>query len=178
MIRPLLLTAALTLSACGQAPQGPAQRNGSPDDPLAAEPPLPPETNAASANPPQAGAQPPSPCLVQDGKAVPANAIRAIGTEPFWGASVEGRCVTYSTPEDQGGTRVWTKFSGRAEKGRWTGALGGRPFVMEIRPESQCSDGMSDNVYPIAVTLTVGGELRTGCARPLDAAEGLQRARR
>lgn len=167
MIRSLLFSAALILSACGQAPQGPAQRDGSPDGPFAADPPLPTETNEANANPPpQADARSQSPCLVQDGKAVPANAIRAIGTEPFWGASVEGRCVTYSTPENQGGTRVWTKFSGTAEKGRWTGALGGKPFVMETRPESQCSDGMSDNIYPIAVALTVGGELRTGCARP------------
>lgn len=168
MIRSLLFSAALILSACGQAPQGPAQSDGSGNGPLAAEPPPPPGTDEANATPqPQADAQPQSPCLFQDGKIVPANAIRAIGTEPFWSARVEGRCVTYSTPEDQGGTRVWTKFSGTAEKGRWTGALGGRPFVMETRPESECSDGMSDNLYPIAVTLTVRGELRSGCAEPM-----------
>lgn len=86
--------------------------------------------------------------------------------------------MTYSTPEDQGGTRVWTKFSGTAEKGRWAGALGGKPFVMETRLEANCSDGMSDNIYPIAVMLIVGGERRTGCARPLEVAEGPQRAGR
>lgn len=107
-----------------------------------------------------------SPCLVQDGKAVPANAIRAIGTEPFWGARVEGRCVTYSHPDDQSGTRVWTRFSGTAANGSWTGNLNGRPFVMRTRPQPGCSDGMSDNRYPIAVSLTVGGEQRSGCARP------------
>lgn len=107
-----------------------------------------------------------SPCLVQDGKAVPANAIRAIGTEPFWGARVEGRCVTYSHPDDQSGTRVWTKFSGTAANGSWTGSLNGRPFVMRTRPEAGCSDGMSDNRYPIAVSLTVDGEQRSGCAQP------------
>lgn len=86
--------------------------------------------------------------------------------------------MTYSTPGDQGGTRVWTKFSGTTEKGRWAGALGGKRFVMETRPEASCSDGMSDNIYPIAVMLIVGGERRTGCARPLEAAEGPQRAGR
>ena len=106
-------------------------------------------------------------CLIQDGKPVPANAIRAIGTEPFWGARVQGRCVTYSHPEDQSGTRVWTKFSGEAANGTWSGSLGGKPFVMRTRPQANCSDGMSDNVYPIAVALTVGGEQRTGCAEPL-----------
>jgi uncharacterized membrane protein len=111
--------------------------------------------------------QPVGACLTQDGKLVPANRIRALGTEPFWGARIEGRCVTYSHPEDQKGTRVWTKFSGTTASGSWTGSLGGHPFVLRTRPQADCSDGMSDKSYPIAVTLTVGGEQRTGCAEPL-----------
>lgn len=108
-----------------------------------------------------------SPCLMaRDGKAVPSNAIKAIGTEPFWAALVEGRCVTYSHPENQSGTRVWTSFSGTAADGTWTGSLGGQPFVMRTRPQPGCSDGMSDKRYPIAVSLTVGGEQRSGCAEP------------
>jgi uncharacterized membrane protein len=106
-------------------------------------------------------------CLTQDGEPVPANRLRAIGTEPFWGARIEGRCVTYSHPEDQQGTRVWTRFTGTATSGSWAGSLGGSPFVLRTRPQAGCSDGMSDNRYPIAVTLTVGGEQRTGCAVPL-----------
>lgn len=106
-------------------------------------------------------------CLTQDGKAVPANRLRAIGTEPFWGARIDGRCVTYSHPEDQQGTRVWTRFSGTTASGSWTGSLGGKPFVLRTRSQAGCSDGMSDNRYPIAVTLTVGGEQRSGCAQPL-----------
>lgn len=106
-------------------------------------------------------------CLSQDGKPVPDNRLRAIGTEPFWGARIEGRCVTYSHPEDQRGTRVWTSFSGTASRGSWSGALGGSPFVLRTRAQAGCSDGMSDIRYPIAVTLTVGGEQRSGCAEPL-----------
>ena len=117
--------------------------------------------------PPKPVSTPVSACLTQDGKAIPANRLRAIGTEPFWGARIEGRCVTYSHPEDQQGTRVWTRFSGAATSGSWTGSLGGKPFVLRTRPQAGCSDGMSDNRYPIAVTLTVGGEQRTGCAVPL-----------
>lgn len=109
---------------------------------------------------------PAAPCLVQDGKAIPPNRLRAIGTEPFWGARIEGRCVTYSHPDDQAGTRVWTRFEGTAAKGNWSGALGGAPFVLRTRAAPGCSDGMSDNRYPIAVTLTVNGEQRTGCAEP------------
>ncbi len=107
-----------------------------------------------------------SPCLTQDGSAIAANSLRAVGTEPFWGARVEGRCVTYSHPQDQSGTRVWTKFSGSAANGVWSGSLNGQPFVMRTRPQAGCSDGMSDIRYPIAVSLTVGGEQRSGCAEP------------
>ena len=118
------------------------------------EKPAPPTPAAASA------------CRSQDGRPVPANRLRAIGTEPFWGARIDGRCVTYSHPEDQQGTRVWTRFSGTTANGSWSGALGGSPFVLRTRPRPGCSDGMSDNRYPIAVALTVGGEERTGCAEP------------
>ncbi len=118
--------------------------------------PLPPKVTPAAAA-----------CLTQDGKPVPANRLRAIGTEPFWGARIEGRCVTYSNPDDQQGTRVWTRFGGTAANGSWTGTLNGSPFVLRTRPAAGCSDGMSDNRYPIGVSLTVGGEQRTGCAQPL-----------
>ena len=139
--------AAAFVAACGQQ---------------AAEPAPPKPTPTPTPAPATPGA-----CLSQDGKPVPAIRLRAIGTEPFWGARIEGRCVTYSHPEDQQGTRVWTRFSGTASSGTWTGALRGSPFVLRTRPQVGCSDGMSDNRYPIAVTLTVGGEQRTGCAQPL-----------
>jgi uncharacterized membrane protein len=117
--------------------------------------------------PTQATPAAPGACLTQDGKPVPAIRLRAVGTEPFWAAQIDGRCVTYSHPEDQQGTRVWTRFSGTASNGNWTGALKDSPFVLRTRPVPGCSDGMSDNRYPIAVTLTVGGEQRSGCAHPL-----------
>ena len=139
-------------AACSDGRPGPGNEAPAPADPAAEAPPA---TSAGG-----------SPCLTQDGKPVPANAIRAVGTEPFWATRVEGRCVTYMHPEDQTGTRVWTKFSGTAANGTWTGALNGSPFVMKTRPQAGCSDGMSDKRYPIAVSLSVGGEQRSGCAEP------------
>lgn len=108
-----------------------------------------------------------SPCLMQGSERLRITPIRAIGTEPFWGAKIEGRCVTYSHPEDQAGTRVWTRYASGAGGGTWSGALGGQRFELRTRPQAGCSDGMSDKSYPIAVDLTVGGEQRTGCAEPL-----------
>lgn len=108
-----------------------------------------------------------SPCLVQDGKALRVAAVRALGTEPFWNARVEGRCVTYSHPEDQKGTRIWTRHVPGPGGGTWSGSLGGRRFELRIRPERGCSDGMSDRRYPLKAELVVGGERRSGCAEPL-----------
>ena len=107
-----------------------------------------------------------SACLLQDGERLAVAPLRALGTEPFWAASIEGRCVTYSHPEDQQGTRIWTRYAATADGGRWSGALGGRRFELTTRRQPGCSDGMSDRRYPIAVDLMVGGERRQGCAEP------------
>lgn len=106
-------------------------------------------------------------CLMQDGEHLRVAPLRAVGTEPFWGARIEGRCVTYSHPEDRKGTRVWTRFTPAAGGGAWVGALGSRPFELRTRAQPGCSDGMSDRSYSFAVDLLVGGERRTGCAAPL-----------
>ncbi|MDP8995194.1 MAG: hypothetical protein M3N07_09495, partial [Pseudomonadota bacterium] len=72
-----------------------------------------------------------------------------------------------SHPDDQDGTRVWTRYTpGPGGGGTWSGALGGRLFELRARPQPGCSDGMSDKRYPLAVDLLVGGERRTGCAEP------------
>jgi uncharacterized membrane protein len=117
---------------------------------------------AAPPGPPSASG---GPCSVQDGKPLKIPSLRAVGTEPFWGARIEGRCVTYSHPDDQKGTRIWARFTaGSRGGGTWAGSLGGRRFELRTRAEPGCSDGMSDRRYPIAVDLIVGGEKRTGCA--------------
>jgi uncharacterized membrane protein len=107
-------------------------------------------------------------CLTQGTERLRVRPLRAVGTEPFWGARIEGRCVTYSHPEDQKGTRVWTRYTAApGGGGTWAGALGGRRFELRARAAPGCSDGMSDRRYPLAVELMVGGERRQGCAEPL-----------
>lgn len=109
-----------------------------------------------------------SPCLMQDGQRLSSKSLRAVGTEPFWAARIEGRCVTYSHPEDQQGARVWTRFTPTTHGGgAWRGALGGRQFELRTRSTPGCSDGMSDKSYPLAAELLVNGEQRKGCAEPL-----------
>lgn len=104
-------------------------------------------------------------CMMQDGKELAVEPLRALGTEPFWGAEVEGRCVTYTTAEDQKGTRIWTRYTATADGGRWSGSLGGRRFELVTRKTAGCSDGMSDRKFPMAAELMVNGEQRKGCAK-------------
>lgn len=106
-------------------------------------------------------------CRVQDGKALSVAPLRAVGTEPFWGARIEGRCVTYSHIDDQQGSRVLAQFQQVGADMIWSGTLRGQPFELRARPMPGCSDGMSDKLYPLAVALKVDGKQRTGCAEPL-----------
>lgn len=105
------------------------------------------------------------PCNSQDGKAV-TRKLKALGTEPFWAADVEGRCVTYRTPQNQSGIRIWTQMVEEAGGTVWNGAIDGRQFQLRVKPASSCSDGMSDRVYPMEAVLRVMGETRRGCASP------------
>lgn len=151
----LVLFAALAVTAC--QPEGKAKQAAPKSEATA--------TATASPAPTAASAAKVSACMMQDGKPLAVKPLRALGTEPFWGAEIEGRCVTYNHPEDQKGTRIWTRYTATADGGRWSGALDGRKFELVTRKQADCSDGMSDNKFPMAVDLTVNGENRKGCAR-------------
>ena len=107
------------------------------------------------------------PCLMQGEEQLDPAPLRAVGTEPFWGAQIMGRCVTYSHLDDTKGTRIWTRYAETPAGPVWSGALDGRPFELRIRAAPECSDGMSDKLYPMSVELIVGGERRQGCAEPV-----------
>lgn len=108
-------------------------------------------------------------CSMQGSERLRMTPRRAVGTEPFWAARTEGRCVIYAHPENQDGTRIWTKYS-KGSKGSaaetWYGSLGKKQFELRIYKQANCSDGMSDKRYPLAAELLVNGELRRGCAEP------------
>ncbi|MHA6332924.1 COG3650 family protein [Qipengyuania sp. CAU 1752] len=89
--------------------------------------------------------------------------ITATGTEPFWNAKIAGSNLTYSTPENLDGTIIVVeRFVGQGGIG-FSGELGQRAFDLLVTP-GQCSDGMSDRLYPYTVSLKIGDDLRTGCA--------------
>ncbi|OYX63563.1 MAG: hypothetical protein B7Y88_12340 [Sphingomonadales bacterium 32-64-17] len=89
--------------------------------------------------------------------------MRFTGTEPFWGGSVLGESLTYTTPENIDGTTIAvSRFAGRGGV-TWSGTLDGQSFDLMVTP-GKCSDGMSDKSYPFVATLQLGTQQLEGCA--------------
>jgi uncharacterized membrane protein len=88
--------------------------------------------------------------------------LRFTGTEPFWGGSVTGTALTYTTPENPQGTAITVRRFAGNNGLAFTGTLGGAPFDMAVA-EAACSDGMSDRRYRFTVTLKIADEVRRGC---------------
>ena len=160
----LLMAAGCTAEDARRSADGDAAANV--PTPIASETEAPETTAGSAAHPAPVPDTRQSPCLVQDGQPVRVAPVRAVGTEPFWGARTQGRCVTYSTPEDQAGTRVWARVESGPKGVVWNGALRGKRFQLTVRPMPGCSDGMSDTRYPLEAELLVDGEERRGCAEP------------
>lgn len=168
------LIVVLSLAACGSREDAAdAPPSGTQDVPSATPASTRPSTETENKDAfatPRVGRPPAdssSACMMQGSERLDVRPQRAVGTEPFWSARIDGRCVHYSHPEDQQGTRVWTRYVKGPDGEVWSGALGGRRFELRIKAERDCSDGMSDKRYPLAAKLTVQGEQRQGCAEPI-----------
>lgn len=93
----------------------------------------------------------------------PDETISLTGTEPFWGGSIAGERLAYTTPENPGGVTIAVRrFAGNSGLG-FSGTRNGRPVDLTVT-QGTCSDGMSDRTYPYTVTLRLDGETRSGCA--------------
>ncbi len=89
-------------------------------------------------------------------------AISLAGTEPFWGGQISSGTFNYTTPENIDGKAVAvTRFAGRGGLS-FSGEMAGKAVDIAITP-AECSDGMSDAIYPFTVTLQIGDEQRNGC---------------
>jgi uncharacterized membrane protein len=88
--------------------------------------------------------------------------VNFTGTEPFWGGEVDGKTLTYKTPEKPDGEVIMVeRFAGRGGLS-FSGVLEGAELEMMVTP-LDCSDGMSDRTYPFTVTLKIDDETRNGC---------------
>lgn len=91
--------------------------------------------------------------------APPSAPYRALGTEPFWGLSIDPINITFTAPDTapviQRTPPVINGFAGPIYQ---TPRIG-----VNIVLGHQCSDGMSDYVYADKVQVTVDGRRFEGC---------------
>lgn len=90
--------------------------------------------------------------------------LRVGGNEPFWAVEMTGPEMIYSgvdrpeqkapqgEPRMQGTMAVWEATT-----------TAGNPLKVTLTA-TDCSDGMSDRVYPLTAMVEIGGELLMGCA--------------
>jgi len=90
--------------------------------------------------------------------------VRVLGTEPFWGLDITSAGLVYSgvdRPEqraDNGGPEILGTSASWSET---TDA--GAELKIDLFA-TECSDGMSDRVYPLTARVEIGGETLAGCA--------------
>ena len=88
----------------------------------------------------------------------PAAPYHALGTEPFWNLLIDEHDITFVEPEQQPiKQRTPTVIIGFA------GEIYQTPRINVNIVHAQCSDGMSDRVYPDKVQVTVDGRQFNGC---------------
>lgn len=145
IVRPLAAACLLLLGACDG--DSPAAEDATPATAQATEAAVPGDTSDTA---PFAG-------IAED------EVLNFTGTEPFWGGDIDGRTLTYKTPDDPEGEVIMVeRFAGRGGIA-FSGLLDGADFEMTVTP-LECSDGMSDRTYPFTATLQIGEETRNGCA--------------
>lgn len=90
--------------------------------------------------------------------------LRALGTEPFWALDIDSSGLRFITPDDTSGMRFPPIAPIAAgDTMVWTGATERAAFDVRIWRE-QCSDGMSDRVYPYAARVRIDATDYRGCA--------------
>jgi uncharacterized membrane protein len=82
----------------------------------------------------------------------------ALGTEPFWNLLIDEHDLTFTAPEAQ----PIKQPTPRAIHG-FAGEIYQTPRINVNIVHAQCSDGMSDRIYPDKVQVTVDGKRFEGC---------------
>lgn len=90
--------------------------------------------------------------------APPPAPYRALGTEPFWNVLIDERDITFVEPDAQPLRQPTPKVIHG-----FAGDIYQTPRISVNIVHAQCSDGMSDRVYPDKVQVTVDGRQFSGC---------------
>lgn len=100
-----------------------------------------------------------------------AGTVRALGNEPFWHLDIDPAGITFTRMDGEPvtGAGVAPKVTGNLAV--WETALPDQKPLVVTLTGTDCSDGMSDRIYPLAAMVKVGDETLQGCAVSLEALE-------
>ncbi|WP_396594624.1 COG3650 family protein [Brevundimonas sp. R86498] len=93
--------------------------------------------------------------------------LRVLGTEPFWSVEMTPEALVYSTPEGEG---LRSSNPGPTVQGTtavYAAATADGTALVVTLIATECSDGMSDRVYPLTARVEAANETLNGCAAPI-----------
>ena len=96
------------------------------------------------------------------------NSFRCTGTEPFWSLDIAENGITFQTPESGPVTYPFTPPVSKGDVIEFFTSLGsgsGKNNLKIILKPGNCSDGMSETVYPYSVEVELDGQTLRGCAK-------------
>lgn len=102
---------------------------------------------------------------VEKAATMPAKRFTCLGTEPFWYVKIEPDSGIIYNQMDEGITRYpYREPRQEGNKTIFESSLSGSKIVITIEPQ-ECSDGMSDQMYPYASKVEKDKTLLSGCAK-------------
>jgi len=149
---PLLVAcAALALTACQPAAEAPPPAEPAP--PTAPPEPIEPKLNGVDLT----------------------EALRAVGTEPFWAVEMTSAELKFTAPDHPGSAGPNPGPAMTVGQAEWsTTTADGKALKVTVTGKD-CSDGMSDRTYPLTAVVVLDETTYNGCAATiaaLDRAKG------
>lgn len=92
--------------------------------------------------------------------------IDASGTEPFWGLRIRSDVLELVRPDHKMQAAVNRGLTVTGQQAVWvTTTTTGTPLRVMLTAAA-CSNGMSDQTFPLSATVEIGDETLRGCAEP------------
>ncbi|MEG1453113.1 COG3650 family protein [Brevundimonas sp.] len=95
--------------------------------------------------------------------------IRVLGTEPFWNVEIAPAGLVLTRIDQQPLTAPNNGFEANGNVVLWTSAMPDQTPIKITLTGTDCSDGMSDRIYPLSAMVEIGTETLTGCAASVEA---------
>ena len=89
--------------------------------------------------------------------------MTALGTEPFWNLTIKGTAFTLTRPDHPPITGMAPGAVITPGQASWSVPVGAEQGMKVTLSITECSDGMSDNRYPMTAEVDLAGVKLLGC---------------